>query len=204
MSRYEQLGRNPTNCFTWHKNRHQGGPERDGRRNDLRHRHTIADRIFRTDKATSQLGIRESFKSANRENQASSDYATRRQEDLRVPRARNITVRHDASGGPLQPPYDGPYQVTQRGTKTFTVKINNKNVIVSIDRLKPAFIVSDDIEQQQLETSAETHDTCILRKTTTTQNAERAQQSEDDSRVHHTTRAGRKVRFPDRFQAGLR
>ena len=115
-----------------------------------------------------------------------------------------VFVRHDASGGPLQPPYDGPYQVIQRGTKSFTVKINNKNIIISIDRLKPAFIVSDDIEQQQLETSAGTHDTFIPLKTTSTQNAERAQQSEDDSRVHHTTRAGRKVRFPDRLQAGLR
>ena len=52
----------------------------------------IADRIFRTDKATAQLGIREPFKGANRENQVSFDYATRRQENLRVPRARNITV----------------------------------------------------------------------------------------------------------------
>ena len=85
-----------------------------------------------------------------------------------------VFVRHDASGGPLQPPYDGPYQVIQRGTNTITVKINNKNIIVSIDRLKPAFIVSDDIEQQQLETSAGTHDTLIPLKTTTTQNAKRA------------------------------
>ncbi|XP_050598596.1 uncharacterized protein LOC126926338 [Bombus affinis] len=85
-----------------------------------------------------------------------------------------VFVRHDASGGPLQPPYDGPYQVIQRGTNTITVKINSKNIIVSIDRLKPAFIVSDDIEQQQLETSAGTHDTLIPLKTTTTQNVERA------------------------------
>ena len=34
----------------------------------------------------------------------------------------------DTSGGPLQPSYDGPYQVIQRETKTFTVKINNKNM----------------------------------------------------------------------------
>ena len=81
---------------------------------------------------------------------------------------------------------------------------NPTNIIVSIDRLKPAFIVFDDIEQQQLETSVGTHDTLIPLKTTSTQNAERAQQSEDDSRVYHTTRAGRKVRFLDRFQAGLR
>ena len=155
--------------------------------------------------------------------QPNSEFANRLKERIEKIRPRSITrhgdkktfvfreletspyvfVRHDASGGPLQPPYDGPYQVIQRGTKTFTVKINNKYVIVSIDRLKPAFIVSDHIEQQ-LETSAETLVTFIPRKTTTTQNAEQAQQSEDDSGVHHTTRTGRKVRFPDRFQAGLR
>ena len=118
--------------------------------------------------------------------QPNSEFANRLKERIEKIRPRSITrhgdkktfvfreletspyvfVRHDASGGPLQPPYDGPYQVIQRGTKTFTVKINNKNVIVSIDRLKPAFIVSDDIEQQQLETSAETLVTFISRKTT--------------------------------------
>ena len=94
MSQYEQLGRNPTNCFTLHKNRYEGGPERNGRRNGLQYRHTIADKILRTDKATVQLGICEPFKRANRENQASPDHATRREENLRVPRARNITVHN--------------------------------------------------------------------------------------------------------------
>ena len=91
MPQYEQLGRNLTNCFIRHKNRYQGGPERS--RNGLRYRHTIADRILRTSEATGQLGIRESFKRANRKNRASLDYATRREENLRVPRARNIAIR---------------------------------------------------------------------------------------------------------------
>ncbi|XP_024224792.1 uncharacterized protein LOC112213177 [Bombus impatiens] len=61
---------------------------------------------------------------------------------------------------------------------------------VSLDRLKPAFTVSDDIEQQQLETSAGTHDMFIQVKTTTTQNTERAQQREDDSRSRTSQKVG--------------
>nr|XP_033203761.1 uncharacterized protein LOC117164662 [Bombus vancouverensis nearcticus] len=103
-----------------------------------------------------------------------------------------VFLRRDAIGDPLQPPYDGPYQVIERGKKTFTVKINNKNVIVSIDRLKPAFLFNDNIEHHSTE-----------KRNVTIPPGARNEQSEGDSRVHHTTRAGRRVRFPDRFQAGL-
>lgn len=104
-----------------------------------------------------------------------------------------VFLRHDAIGDPLQPPYYGLYKVIERGKKTFTIKINNKNVIVSIDRLKPAFLLDDNIEHHSTE-----------KRNVTTSPAVRNEQSEGDSRVHHTTRAGRKVSFPDRFQAGLR
>ena len=36
-------------------------------------------------------------------------------------------------------PYDGPYEVIKRGEKTFTIKVRSKKIVVSIDRLKPAF-----------------------------------------------------------------
>ncbi|XP_068967632.1 uncharacterized protein [Bombus flavifrons] len=104
-----------------------------------------------------------------------------------------VFLRHDAIGDPLQPPYDGPYEVVERGKKTFTIKINNKNVIVSIDRLKPALLLDDNIEHHSTE-----------KRNVTTPPGVRNEQSEGDSRVHHTTGADRKVRFPDRFQAGLR
>ena len=81
----------------------------------------------------------------------------------------------------------------------FTIEINNKHIKVSIDRLKPTFIVTDDIEQQQHENSAGNHDVFTSRKTPPTQNAKRAQQSEGDSRSHYTTRAGRKVHFVGRL-----
>ncbi|XP_070172275.1 uncharacterized protein [Polyergus mexicanus] len=49
-----------------------------------------------------------------------------------------VFVRHDAPTGALQQPYDGPYEVLQRNEKTY--KINGKPII-SIDRLKPAYVL---------------------------------------------------------------
>ncbi|XP_058808533.1 uncharacterized protein LOC131674064 [Phymastichus coffea] len=45
----------------------------------------------------------------------------------------------------LQPPYTDPYEIMDRNTKTTTLKICNKPTKVSIDRVKPAFILQDDV-----------------------------------------------------------
>ncbi|KMQ88965.1 gag-pol protein [Lasius niger] len=52
-----------------------------------------------------------------------------------------VFVRHDAIGGPLQQPYDGPYRVVSRNARTFVVHIRGKDVTVSVDRLKPAYVI---------------------------------------------------------------
>lgn len=39
----------------------------------------------------------------------------------------------------------------QGGEKNFNIKINNRKVTVSIDRLKPLFLVDENIEQQSVE-----------------------------------------------------
>ena len=54
--------------------------------------------------------------------------------------ATHVFVRHDAIRRPLQPPYDGPYPITKRTPKHFTVNINGHHNTISIDRLKPAHI----------------------------------------------------------------
>lgn len=51
-----------------------------------------------------------------------------------------VFVRHDAPGGILQAPYDGPYKVLQRNEKTFKLKIRSKAVNVSKDWIKPAYL----------------------------------------------------------------
>src|SRR5436190_13189616 len=55
-----------------------------------------------------------------------------------------VFLRHDQPTGALQPPYDGPYEVLNRGPKTYKIKIKNKAVNVSIDRLKPAYTMNDE------------------------------------------------------------
>ena len=61
---------------------------------------------------------------------------------------KSVFVRHDASKAILQQPYDGPYVVVSRNSKTFTVDINGKHKVITINRLKPAFVIADDIPIQ--------------------------------------------------------
>eukprot|EP00096_Caligus_rogercresseyi_P013469 TRINITY_DN6112_c0_g1_i3.p1 TRINITY_DN6112_c0_g1~~TRINITY_DN6112_c0_g1_i3.p1 ORF type:complete len:203 (+),score=17.35 TRINITY_DN6112_c0_g1_i3:1001-1609(+) len=51
--------------------------------------------------------------------------------------ARFVFVRRDGARKPLQPLYDGPYEVVERGDKIFRLQIGNRLETVSIDRLKP-------------------------------------------------------------------
>ncbi|KFD62429.1 hypothetical protein M514_25437 [Trichuris suis] len=50
-------------------------------------------------------------------------------------------VTHDA----LQPPYSGPHLVVGMDDKTYTVRIRGKDTRVSIDRIKPAYVLAEDI-----------------------------------------------------------
>ncbi|KFD48091.1 hypothetical protein M513_11034 [Trichuris suis] len=58
-------------------------------------------------------------------------------------RCSHVFVRHDAIRRPLTPPYDGPHAVLDRQDKFYTIRINDTQKTVSIDRLKPAFIEHD-------------------------------------------------------------
>ena len=39
----------------------------------------------------------------------------------------------------MQQPYDGPYKIIKRHDKHFTVDVKDKESVISIDRLKPAY-----------------------------------------------------------------
>ena len=60
----------------------------------------------------------------------------------------HVFVRNDAVKKPLQQPYDGPYRVIKKTNKVFTVDINGCTKVISIDRIKPAFMFNDEIIEE--------------------------------------------------------
>lgn len=57
-------------------------------------------------------------------------------------------VRNDAVSPPLQPPYDGPFEVLARTDKVFKLLVKGKEKHISIDRLKPAFQTDESINRE--------------------------------------------------------
>jgi cleavage and polyadenylation specificity factor subunit 1 len=51
-----------------------------------------------------------------------------------------VFVRRDSHRTPLCKPYDGPFRVLERGSKSFLIDLVSRHDHVSIDRLKPAFL----------------------------------------------------------------
>lgn len=135
----------------------------------------------------------------------------------------HVFVRNDGPKGPLQQVYDGPYKVITRSKKTFVIDKNGHDVTVSIDRLKPAYVVTEsDHEDDDNENDTTQSTTIIVQRPRTLPAPEKlapeglvpaapsqgalpelllpSQQPED---TIQRTRSGRRVRFPDRLQVGL-
>ncbi|XP_064462609.1 uncharacterized protein LOC135373315 [Ornithodoros turicata] len=55
----------------------------------------------------------------------------------------HVFLRHDAPRKPLSPLYDGPYRVRSRTDKTITLDIQARPQVVSLDRVKPAYLEVD-------------------------------------------------------------
>lgn len=107
----------------------------------------------------------------------------------------HVFLRDDALRGALQPPYTGPYKVLDRRDKTFKIQVKGKSVTVSIDRLKPAYILvnpspdptSTPIPNPNPYPSSRPHPVPMGQSVP----------SQEDVR---RTRSGRKVRFPDFYR----
>ena len=56
----------------------------------------------------------------------------------------HVYVRVDRVRAPFQPPYDGPFRVLHRSPKHFNLDVRGMHPTVSVDRLKPAYMPTED------------------------------------------------------------
>lgn len=101
----------------------------------------------------------------------------------------HVFLREEVLRGSFQPAYVGPFEVLKRGAKTFKIRVRNKDVVVSIDRLKPAFILDDNLSQPRYDpVPPDTHP------------PPPPLQSRSQDTPIRTTRSGRRVHFPDFYR----
>lgn len=102
----------------------------------------------------------------------------------------HVFIRHDGHRRPLQPPYDGPFPVISKHQKYFKVQLPNGPDNVTIDRLKPAFLLA---EPPTIEPPS------IQPPVSTVRPENRATSESTDRLLDRTTRSGRHVHYPSRF-----
>lgn len=85
----------------------------------------------------------------------------------------HIFLRIDRVQPPLCQPYTGPHKVIQRTDKTVTIDLNGRKSVVSIDRVKPAYMLCETIEPTET-----THEPSVKQT---------------------VTRSGRRVKFPKKL-----
>ncbi|XP_037928994.1 uncharacterized protein LOC119663555 [Teleopsis dalmanni] len=94
--------------------------------------------------------------------------------------ATHVFLRDDSVRPPLKTPYDGPFKVVRRSDKTYDLLIKGKPVRVSVDRVKAAFLSSEneDVSPSRTENMADTR---------------------MDTKPSIVTRKGRLVQVPRRY-----
>lgn len=55
-----------------------------------------------------------------------------------------VFVRNEVERSSLEPSYSGPYKILQRTSKVFKIQLPHRETRVSIDRLKPAYILNEE------------------------------------------------------------
>ncbi|GBL79713.1 Transposon Ty3-I Gag-Pol polyprotein [Araneus ventricosus] len=95
----------------------------------------------------------------------------------------HVFQRIDRVKKQLESPYEGPFPVIERQDKYFTINIKGKNVNVSLDRLKPAYILAEDNS-----------------KATTTDHIKLQTSDNKPDLTQKQSRTGRTIRLPVRFK----
>lgn len=117
----------------------------------------------------------------------------------------HVFVRHDMVKKSLQPPYDGPYPVLKRDDKVFLIQLPSRQSRISIDRLKPAYLLNNEMSSEtDSNTVIRTNNSKKVRFNTdpVSSGNEHVKQSgyaKSDFLVPHSTRSGRVVKTPKRF-----
>ncbi|XP_018396914.1 PREDICTED: uncharacterized protein LOC108775129 [Cyphomyrmex costatus] len=114
---------------------------------------------------------------------------------------KQVFVRHDGPRAILQAPYDGPYPVVKRTDKIFVVRIHGKDIAVSIDRIKPAYIISDPTENNKQVQPSRT--TGVPDESSKAENKNTRRSKDTSAPQEQTvtrTKSGRRVCFLDGFQ----
>lgn len=108
--------------------------------------------------------------------------------------ASHVFLRDDTVGGSLKPAYSGPFAVVTRGDKVFKIIVKGKPVTVSIDRIKPAYMLHDtnttDNSSPHTLTHIHHHSPSIDHQIL----------PHSDEKIRKTTRSGRQVKFPDYYR----
>ena len=117
-----------------------------------------------------------------------------------------VFVRRDASHGPLQTPYTGPYRVLERHDKFYRLQCGERGESVSVDRLKPAYADPDHPiqpaipprrgrlpKQSDVRPVADKEDQASLEP--------EQEQDQEPPTYAQVTRSGRQVRLPHRYIA---
>ena len=104
-----------------------------------------------------------------------------------------VFLRDDTVRRSLQPPYSGPHPVLSRDEKTITIQVKGRETKVSIDRVKPAYVMSNDIPV----TTTPKSDTKVDTSKITVPEAKPTPEPQDTNKPaeEYKTRSGRRVKF---------
>ncbi|GBN24004.1 hypothetical protein AVEN_153271-1 [Araneus ventricosus] len=94
---------------------------------------------------------------------------------------------------PLCQPYTGPHKVLKRTEKNFTIELNGRTSTVSIDRVKPAYLIPTCEEKTPILQAGKT----VSPETFQSDTHQSANQTAPDKTV--TTRSGRRFHFPSKL-----
>ena len=114
----------------------------------------------------------------------------------------HVFIRNDGIKRPMEQPYSGPYRVMCRSDKWFTVRVSGRDKTVSIDRLKPAFVLAHDVDERADMLSDREDRLLVSFSGSPTVNHGNVPSADKEDVTNRTRYAGR-VRFPDTYQAGL-